>query len=78
MAVLSVDASTDAASRASARPSAKASSGREHPDPAAAISIKGTMKWFNADRGLVLSSATTVKKMCSYTPPSLKVPDCAD
>lgn len=51
LAVLAVDASTDARPRANARPSTKASSGRERPDPAAAISIEGTVKWFNADKG---------------------------
>jgi cold shock protein len=51
MAVLAVDASPGADPRANARPPAKASSGRERPDPAAAISIEGTVKWFNADKG---------------------------
>jgi len=51
MAVLAVDASTGAGSRANARASAKVSSGRERPDPAAAISIEGTVKWFKADKG---------------------------
>jgi len=51
IAVLAVDASTGVGPRANARPSAKASSGRERPDPTAAISISGTVKWFNADKG---------------------------
>ena len=51
VAVLAVDTTTGADPRANARPSAKASSGRERPDPAAAISINGTVKWFNADKG---------------------------
>jgi len=50
-AVLSVDASTRTAPRPNARPSARASSGWERPDPAAATSVEGTVKWFNPDKG---------------------------
>ena len=50
-AVLAVDASTRTAPRPSARPSARASSGWERPDPAAATSVEGTVKWFNPDKG---------------------------
>jgi CspA family cold shock protein len=49
-AVLAVDASTATEPRANVRPSMKAS-GRDRPDPAAAISVNGTVKWFNADKG---------------------------
>jgi cold shock protein len=48
-AVLAVDASAGAAARSSARSSAKAPSDRDR--PAAASSIEGTVKWFNADKG---------------------------
>ena len=50
-AVLAVDTSVPAAPRARARPSPKSSFGRERPDPATAISIEGTVKWYNADKG---------------------------
>jgi CspA family cold shock protein len=52
-AVLSVDASTSGgAPRAPARRSPRPSSeGRERPDPATAVEIEGTVKWFNPDKG---------------------------
>ena len=50
-AVLSVDTSVAAMPRAHARPSSKSSFGRGRPDPATAISIEGTVKWYNADKG---------------------------
>jgi CspA family cold shock protein len=48
-AVLELDASTAAASRPSI--SSKMSGDREHPDPAAASEIHGTVKWFNGQKG---------------------------
>jgi cold shock protein len=51
-AVLSVDASGGGAPRAPAARSARPSSGgRERPDPATAVDIEGTVKWFNPDKG---------------------------
>ena len=50
-AVLGLAASTGAAPHANARSTGKASSGWKRPDPATAISIEGTVKWFNADKG---------------------------
>jgi cold shock protein len=50
-AVLGLAASTGAAPHANARSTEKASSGWRRPDPAAAISTKGAVKWFNADKG---------------------------
>ena len=52
-AVLSVDASAGgAAPRAPVQRSPRPSSeGRERPDPATAVEIEGTVKWFNPDKG---------------------------
>jgi CspA family cold shock protein len=52
-AVLSVEASAGGAPRPSARPSPRPPSGdrRERPDPATAVDIEGTVKWFNPDKG---------------------------
>ena len=51
-AVLSVEASTGGAPRAPARPSPRPSSDRRgRPDPATAVDIEGTVKWFNPDKG---------------------------
>lgn len=49
-AVLAVDAST-APARANPRPFAKPSSGRTRPDPATAVRVEGTVKWYNPDKG---------------------------
>jgi CspA family cold shock protein len=48
-AVLELDASTAAASRPQMSP--KISGDREHPDPATASEIQGTVKWFNGQKG---------------------------
>jgi CspA family cold shock protein len=48
-AVLELDASTAAASQP--RMSPKISGGRERPDPATASEIRGTVKWFNGQKG---------------------------
>jgi CspA family cold shock protein len=51
-AVLSVETSAGGASRPPARPSPRPSSDRrERPDPATAIDIEGTVKWFNPEKG---------------------------
>jgi CspA family cold shock protein len=51
-AVLSVDASASGAPRApSRRPPRPSSEGRERPDPATAVEMEGTVKWFNPDKG---------------------------
>jgi len=50
-AVLGVDASAGGAPRAAARPAPRASSGRERPDPATAVEVEGTVKWFNPEKG---------------------------
>jgi CspA family cold shock protein len=51
-AVLSVDTSTSGAPRApSRRPLRPSSEGRERPDPATAVEMVGTVKWFNPDKG---------------------------
>src|SRR5262245_36396028 len=51
-AVLSVDASSGAAPRPAARPSPRPSSDRRgRPDPATAVEIEGTVKWFNPEKG---------------------------
>jgi CspA family cold shock protein len=50
-AVLSVDASGGGAPRPPARSPPPSSDGRERPDPATAIEIKGTVKWFNPEKG---------------------------
>jgi CspA family cold shock protein len=51
-AVLSVDTSTSGAPRApSRRPLRPSSEGRERPDPATAVEMEGTVKWFNPDKG---------------------------
>ncbi len=53
-AVLSVDATGGGggAPRAPARqPPRGASGGRERPDPATAVEVEGTVKWFNPDKG---------------------------
>jgi CspA family cold shock protein len=51
-AVLSVDASGGEAPRPPARSSPLSSSDRRvRPDPATAIEIKGTVKWFNPEKG---------------------------
>jgi CspA family cold shock protein len=51
-AILSVDASGGGMPRPSARSSPPLSSDRrERPDPATAIEIKGTVKWFNPEKG---------------------------
>ena len=51
-AVLSVEASAGGASRPPARPSPRPSSDRrERPDPATAVDIEGTVKWFNPEKG---------------------------
>jgi CspA family cold shock protein len=51
-AVLSVDASAGGAPRAPARPSPRpASDHRGRPDPATAVEIEGTVKWFNPEKG---------------------------
>ena len=50
-AVLGVDASAGGAPRAVARPAPRASSGRERPDPATAVEVEGTVKWFNPEKG---------------------------
>jgi cold shock protein len=51
-AVLSVDASAGGPPRPSARPSSRPSSDRrERPDPATAVEVEGTVKWFNPDKG---------------------------
>jgi CspA family cold shock protein len=49
-AVLAVDA-TAVPPRARMRSSPRVQSGRERPDPAAAIGIEGTVKWFNGEKG---------------------------
>jgi CspA family cold shock protein len=51
-AVLSVDASADGEPRPPARSSPRPSSDRrDRPDPATAIEIAGTVKWFNPEKG---------------------------
>jgi CspA family cold shock protein len=54
-AVLTVDATGGGgggAPRAPARPSPRGSSGgRERPDPATAVEVEGTVKWFNPEKG---------------------------
>jgi CspA family cold shock protein len=50
-AVLTVDASSGGAPRAAARPSPRPPAGRERPDPATAVDVEGTVKWFNPDKG---------------------------
>jgi cold shock protein len=51
-AVLSVDTSAGGAPRPSARSSPRPSSDRRaRPDPATAIEIEGTVKWFNPEKG---------------------------
>jgi CspA family cold shock protein len=51
-AVLSVDASGRAAPRPPARSSPRPSSDhRGRPDPATAVEIEGTVKWFNPEKG---------------------------
>lgn len=51
-AVLAVEANGGGgAPRPAARPAPRASSGRERPDPATAVSIEGTVKWFNPEKG---------------------------
>ena len=51
-AVLSVDTSASGAPRAPLRrPPRPSSEGRERPDPATAVEIEGTVKWFNPDKG---------------------------
>jgi len=50
-AVLAVDPSGGGAPRAAARQPSRVSLGRESPDPATAAEVKGTVKWFNSDKG---------------------------
>lgn len=51
-AVLSVDTSTGGAPRAPLRrPPGPPSESRERPDPATAVEVEGTVKWFNPDKG---------------------------
>jgi cold shock protein len=49
-AVLSVDAAV-AHSRQDTRPSSRPPFGRKRPNPATAISVEGTVKWYNPDKG---------------------------
>ena len=49
-AVVAVDANTGTAPPIT-RSSPKASSGRARIDPATAVAVEGTVKWFNADKG---------------------------
>jgi cold shock protein len=51
-AVLSVDTSASASPRPSVRPARRPSPDRPgRPDPANAVEIEGTVKWFNPDKG---------------------------
>ena len=51
-AVLAVDTSTGTSLRQSERPARRPSSDRPgRPDPASAVAIEGTVKWFNPDKG---------------------------
>jgi cold shock protein len=51
-AVLSVDTSASGAPRVPLRRSPRPPSGsRERPDPATAVEVEGTVKWFNPDKG---------------------------
>ncbi len=51
-AVLSVDASSGGVPRLPARPSPRSlSDRRERPDPATAVEIEGTVKWFKPEKG---------------------------
>jgi cold shock protein len=51
-AVLSVDTSTSGAPRIPPRRSPRPpSESRERPDPATAVEVEGTVKWFNPDKG---------------------------
>ena len=50
--MLSVDTSAGAARRPPARSAPRPSSDRrERPDPATAVEIEGTVKWFNPEKG---------------------------
>jgi CspA family cold shock protein len=49
-AVLSVEAGV-AKARQEARPPSRTSSGRTRPDPSTAVSVEGTVKWYNPDKG---------------------------
>jgi CspA family cold shock protein len=48
-AVVAVDSGV--ASRGVTQPSRRVSPGREQPDPATAVEIEGTVKWFNPEKG---------------------------
>jgi CspA family cold shock protein len=50
-AVLAVDASSGGSTTAGMRPAPRTSPGRARADPATAIEIDGTVKWFNPEKG---------------------------
>jgi cold shock protein len=61
-AVLSLDATTASEAQREPRQPSRASSFQARPDPATAISVDGTVKWYNPDKGFGFVSCSDGEK----------------
>jgi CspA family cold shock protein len=61
-AVLALDATTAARSSQDRRPSPRAARARTRPDPSAATSVEGIVKWYNPDKGFGFVSSEDGEK----------------